>query len=329
MNKKFTKLISVCIGIAFCAVPMIGQTIMSAVEISKENGDLTSVELRAGENMLDSIVTYTASGEKIRKKDYVNINPEYEDMRGRIYTRYIWKNNAWVFDEVWANTTVALGYFEEYGTFQVPMLSDHGRHFSVPTGMQTTYDTNGKPITVSNDNEIYHIIYNENSKPVSITWRHLTIDISYEANYDYDESGNAIFFADYFFGLNWSNTTCNKMTAKYDSKGKQTYEDLFYSNVLGSNPVWILESYDVFYYSDDNTANEAVTAPTPTAYTYNGVIYLQSPRSEQVIIYSLTGAKVYEGAVQAGTTTLTARFPKGIYIVSFSGGTRQKVLVSE
>ncbi|MDR3260385.1 MAG: T9SS type A sorting domain-containing protein [Tannerella sp.] len=116
------------------------------------------------------------------------------------------------------------------------------------------------------------------------------------------------------------------MTAKYDSEGKKTYEYLFYSNnVLGYNSVWILETYDLHYYSD-HTGNETVTAPAPTAYAYGGTLYIQSLRAEQVVIYSLTGAKIYEGAVQTGTTTVNAtRLPKGVYIVAFGDGTRQKV----
>jgi hypothetical protein len=77
-------------------------------------------------------------------------------------------------------------------------------------------------------------------------------------------------------------------------------------------------------------SNEAVEAPAPTAYAHGGALYIQCPRAEQVTVYSLTGAKVYEGAVQAGTTTVNAaRLPKGVYIVAFGDGTRQKVWVGE
>jgi hypothetical protein len=76
--------------------------------------------------------------------------------------------------------------------------------------------------------------------------------------------------------------------------------------------------------------NEAVATTVPTAYAHGGALYIQSPRAEQVTVYSLTGTKVYEGAVQAGTTTVNAaRLPKGVYVVAFGGGTRQKIWVSE
>jgi hypothetical protein len=76
--------------------------------------------------------------------------------------------------------------------------------------------------------------------------------------------------------------------------------------------------------------NDVVAATAPTAYAYGGTLYIQSPRAEQVVIYSLTGAKVYEGAVPAGTTTVNAaRLPKGVCIVAFGDGTRRKIWVSE
>jgi hypothetical protein len=89
-----------------------------------------------------------------------------------------------------------------------------------------------------------------------------------------------------------------------------------------------LDEYNVYYYSD-HTGNEAVEASAPTAYTYGGTLYIQRPRAEQVVIYSLTGVKVYEGTIPSGTTTIAARLPKGVYIVAFGDGTRQKVWVSE
>jgi hypothetical protein len=80
------------------------------------------------------------------------------------------------------------------------------------------------------------------------------------------------------------------------------------------------------------SGNEEIPAvvAAPTAYAYGGTLYIQSPRVAQITVYSLTGAKVYEGAVQSGTTTINAaRLPKGVYIVAFGDGTRQKVWVSE
>jgi hypothetical protein len=148
---------------------------------------------------------------------------------------------------------------------------------------------------------------------------------------EYDAAGNY-----YSESYSW-NVSANR----WDGSSKTTSTIVNGNTVLSHsyswlNNEWALNRYTIYYPNSlTNTnpptgiADEPTVSPVPTAYAYSGVIYLQSPRSEQVIIYSLSGAKVYEGAVQAGTTTLTARLPKGVYIVAFSGGTRQKVLVSE
>jgi hypothetical protein len=148
----------------------------------------------------------------------------------------------------------------------------------------------------------------------------------YKYAYTYDTNGNRLSYEYY----SWD--TASKSWAgssKYDyliNEQGRTVKSKSYSWV---NKKWDLTSYTVYYPNslpNGGVINEAVTASAPTAYVHGNVIYIQSPRAEQVVIYSLTGAKVYEGAVQAGTTTVNAdRLPKGVYIVAFGDGTRQKV----
>ena len=75
------------------------------------------------------------------------------------------------------------------------------------------------------------------------------------------------------------------------------------------------------------TGNESVAAET-SAYVHDGVLYIQSNRAQQqVTVYAVSGAKLYEGIAPAGTTTLdVSRYPKGVYIVSFGDGTKRKVI---
>jgi hypothetical protein len=121
------------------------------------------------------------------------------------------------------------------------------------------------------------------------------------------------------------NENSNKKEWVYDEDGDEKIFRIY----SGAGNQWILDKYQVSYYSDP-TANEAVIASTPTVYAHGGVIYVQSPRAEQVVIYSLTGTKLYESAIPSGTTTISAaHFPQGVYIVAFGDGTRQKVLVSK
>ncbi|MDR1674890.1 MAG: hypothetical protein LBR86_00225, partial [Tannerella sp.] len=62
------------------------------------------------------------------------------------------------------------------------------------------------------------------------------------------------------------------------------------------------------------------------AYIHGDLLYIRTVRAERIEIYALNGAKVYEGTVPAGTTTLPAdRLPKGVLIVRGSGWTGKVV----
>jgi hypothetical protein len=74
--------------------------------------------------------------------------------------------------------------------------------------------------------------------------------------------------------------------------------------------------------------NEVTEISPPSAWSRNGIIHVRSGHPQQVTIYSLSGAKLYEGAVPAGTTAPgAARIPKGVYIVTFDSGESLKVAV--
>jgi hypothetical protein len=73
--------------------------------------------------------------------------------------------------------------------------------------------------------------------------------------------------------------------------------------------------------------NEAADVSQPSAWSHNGAVYIRSSHPQQVAVYSLSGAKVYEGSVQAGTTALpAARLPKGALIIRSSSGWTAKVV---
>jgi hypothetical protein len=149
---------------------------------------------------------------------------------------------------------------------------------------------------------------------------------------EYDAAGN-----NYYEYYSW-NVSANRWDGLYK----------YISTIVNGNTVlshyyawlnneWALSSYTVYYpnaLTNTNPPTGIADKPTvssaPTAYAHGGVIYVQSPRVEQVVIYSLTGTKLYESAIPSGTTTVSAaHFPQGVYIVAFGDGTRQKVLVSK
>jgi hypothetical protein len=55
---------------------------------------------------------------------------------------------------------------------------------------------------------------------------------------------------------------------------------------------------------------------------YSSIFIIYSSIS---VIYAISGAKLYEGAIPAGITTINTRLPKGVCIVAFGDGTRRKV----
>ena len=74
-------------------------------------------------------------------------------------------------------------------------------------------------------------------------------------------------------------------------------------------------------------SNEAINSTIPKAYTANNTLYIYVAQTEQVAIYSLTGIKLYETTVSAGTTTInTSTFPQGVLIVKGSSGWAKKVV---
>jgi hypothetical protein len=73
--------------------------------------------------------------------------------------------------------------------------------------------------------------------------------------------------------------------------------------------------------------NEQATTSEPSVYISGSILTVQSNRAEQVTVYSVSGAKLYEGRIQAGTTTIaTTRFPQGILIVKGDSGWTKKVI---
>ena len=73
--------------------------------------------------------------------------------------------------------------------------------------------------------------------------------------------------------------------------------------------------------------NELNHLLSPTVYISNQTIYIQSENAEQISIYSITGRKLYETAIQTGMNTInTVNFPQGIYIVKGSNGWVRKLI---
>lgn len=73
--------------------------------------------------------------------------------------------------------------------------------------------------------------------------------------------------------------------------------------------------------------NEPIITLTPTVYTSNQTIYIQSANSERITIYSIIGQKLYETAIQSGLNTInSSQFPQGILFIKGNSGWIKKLI---
>jgi hypothetical protein len=162
----------------------------------------------------------------------------------------------------------------------------------------------------------------------------------------YDAKGNLISIEDYE-----GNSTNNwvlilRMNYKWDDKNRMISEEyISYTEDYGTRTdyerddkgrekkrseyvwsagEWVLDSYYVCYYAGDGNSSGIIPMPAPAVYISGSVLTIQSDRAEQITVYSITGAKLYESRIQAGTTTIhTTRFPQGVLIVRGNGWVRK------
>ncbi|MDR2120432.1 MAG: hypothetical protein LBP64_06120 [Tannerella sp.] len=190
----------------------------------------------------------------------------------------------------------------------------------------------------------YTFSYNGNNQPVLIEDLYLKVTYQWDSNgnitfYERSESLDGQWIITDRYTLNnggsiwetdnpWTKER-EKTVMKNDGRGNPAIYQ-YYTWTAGK---WYMTHYAVFYPNDltsgEGLANEVVdVSPSSSAWSQNGIIHIRSARPQQVSVYSLSGAKLYEGRVQAGTTALDGvRFPKGIYIIVLSGGESLKAPV--
>jgi hypothetical protein len=115
---------------------------------------------------------------------------------------------------------------------------------------------------------------------------------------------------------------------------KTTYEErneygdvIFYKSWSWKNSSWEWTSYTVYYPGGSGpSGTEYIGGAEPSVYIHGDMLQIQTVRAERIGVYTLDGAKVYESAIPAGTTALSAeRLPKGVLIVRGSSGWARKV----
>jgi hypothetical protein len=284
----------------------------------------------------DSAIKYTAAGIPVEKKVFRDYGSD--EHKFRIYARYIWENNTWVSTN---DTTVWMGmpYPFHIGDASISwaMLGSRYRYsdfaeYEIKPEFRPVYD-NDKLVSVtvgdyySEDYEIqgyqeaYYLTYNENNDILHIEM--YNYDRRKQIRYRYDANGNATLYEETLYD---TDNLLLKMTCEYDADSRPLILSYYIWNETLQQTA--LDWYEIYYYSEGTDANEAVDASPSSAWSYSGLIHIRSERPQQVAIYSLSGAKLYESSVPAGTVAIdAARFLKGVHVVAFGNGTRQKIAV--
>jgi hypothetical protein len=148
---------------------------------------------------------------------------------------------------------------------------------------------------------------------------------SWKSASTYDANGRELSYESY----NW-----NTSSGGWIGSWKTTYEEINeYGDVMLSkswewiNSGWAWASYTVSYPGGIGpSGTEYIGGAEPSVYIYGDRLRIQTVSAEQIGIYTLNGAKVYESAVSPGATAISAeRLPKGVLIVRGSSGWARKV----
>jgi hypothetical protein len=141
----------------------------------------------------------------------------------------------------------------------------------------------------------------------------------------YDANGNSLSYEFY----NWDTSS-----GGWVGSSKTTYEERNeYGDVLlnkyysWKNGGWEWSSYTVSYPGGSAPrGTEYIGDAEPSVYIHGDMLQIQTVSAERIGVYTLDGAKVYESAVPAGTTAISAeRLPKGVLIVRGSSGWARKM----
>jgi hypothetical protein len=206
-----------------------------------------------------------------------------------------------------------------------------------------TYDANGNPLSY----ERY------DWDPLSGGWLARSKDV-----YTYDANGNQLTGEYYGWDTSsgsWIMTWKESWT--YNANGKElSYEyydrdalsgswrggskavceetdeygdPVLYRYYSWGNSDWEWIAYAVLYSGgNDPSGTEHIGGAEPLAYICGNMLYLQTVTAGRIAVYTLSGAKVYESAVPAGTVTIsTERLPKGMLIVRGSSGWTKKMRI--
>jgi hypothetical protein len=95
---------------------------------------------------------------------------------------------------------------------------------------------------------------------------------------------------------------------------------LYYEGASGTSTRDLEESGSI-------TGTEVVGSPDAQVYIYQNQLYVNSPESEQITVYSLGGSVLYQSLKAAGTASFDiGSLPRGVLIVRGSSGWAKKTV---
>jgi len=354
MKKNFTKLVSLAAA-SLCVLSVVGQERVPAMMVGE-----TQVELRAEETrpQRDSIIKYSYADERISKYDdalgicyewkndsWVS-NDEYSPCVGLEYGYYA----GGVMYEVDGDKHFFNYPMSYYSTYYFRNdLTDIGSNAS-DFEFETVYNSNQQltklTMTFVRNGDINEwvreISYNEQGSPLSIDYNRngtlvQKVDYHYlpdgihcylfeEWNLHIEDERVETIFGDNgeVLSVSWwrDNSNRYKYEFSYNDYSQKTSSEFY----IGFDDRWVLSEYTLSYYSDEATKNGLIESPSAFSYLIDRTLYVRSETAERIEIYSITGAKLYEATISAGTTTIaTGAFPQGVLIVKGNGWAKKVV----
>jgi hypothetical protein len=268
MKRRFIILLAGAVfALAIANVPTAAGQETAVIKTGRiERVSVQEAQLRADEEeeLPDSIIVYSPTGEKITKYVY---------LPGESYGRYTWENGAWKFVSAYASTSIYyLGrYDREYYNAQTKVsyeIRDGRLYFYIPIGVpgyrsyaypepadtdfSVNYDANGNltsfRILYDGYWEEFTVTYNATNNPVSVERRDSYGNFFFKARYEYNDSGYCVLFDSYKWDYErevWISDY--KTISEYDAQDKPLYREIYEDGKMSYKVRF--EYYDENYFS--------------------------------------------------------------------------------
>ncbi|MDR3245143.1 MAG: hypothetical protein LBT50_01770, partial [Prevotellaceae bacterium] len=308
MNRKITGLMSVCIGMAFWAVPMMGQKRAEAVVkgeirevkvLEKTSAKALDVQLRAAaQPWPDSTITYDAADRMTSKTVYT-----YDGAGNEILYEYFARE-----DNAWVASVKGIHEYDAAGNLTLHEAYDWKNNAWVGFYKHTsTFDNRGEAITTA------HYDWNNGQWVVSVTYYYEKKTVNPKVHVyrgEYPDGWTAIFISCFSRGYTCRAEEKYEYKSTYDAKGNLTLVETSGLGYEGNSPRSLYERYVIKYgndnpvsveeYSGNNDVRRRVTYKYDAggnntlfeSYEWDGGKNTLTLRSQRVTAYDAAGREI-------------------------------------